>query len=228
MNHVLLKPYKRSASTWYPVEGKERTDENGRVEWCIEIGIQKVMSEEGRELATSPLEEYVYKDVLQNMFTSPKNYTVRINLGCEPQLTIAYENRLVLHNSAVGQMVEEINSALNKYDEKALIGLGIDSLLALKSKRPLSKEFKKLTKEINEDADWYYPHDFIGFIIREKVFEQMRGLDGKAEELHLMDYAEIMENLKSSLKDGDRASLSMIKDELMYAYLLGDLGFIGS
>ncbi len=223
MNHVVLKPYKRGANSWDSIDGKERVDANGRSEWCIEIGVQKIVSDNGEEISATPLEEYVYKDVLLNLFTSPKSYTVRINLGCEPQLTIAYANRLVLHNSAVGEMVDAINKALDKYDDKVLMELGIDSLLALKSKAPLSKEFKAFTKQINDETDWYFPHDFIGFVVREKIFEQRRNLSGKAEDIHLSGYTELMELLRHSLKDGDRASLSMIQQELMYAYLLGDI-----
>ena len=224
MNTVIYKPFKRNASSWALDTESTITNSSGRRSFLVKIGVQQIAdSDTGEVLDTTPITEYVYEDILRKIFTDCEEYSVRTNLGYEPQLVITYENRLVLHNDEISGMVEKIRDVIKEYDEKDISEVLINSLLNYNTQAQRTPEYKKLIDEVNEKADGYFSPDFIGFILREYFFEQKRGISGYSEDVHYMDHIELKEEIGKVLKDGDKEKLNVLKEELLYSFLLGDI-----
>ena len=224
MNTVVYKAFKRSIDNWEIDTSAERVIENGRKLFLVKIGVQQIKdSETGQIIDTAPITEYIYEDILRAVFGGNEEYTIRTCLGYTPQLIVTYENRLVMHNDEVDNEVQKVLKATEKLNGKDISESLVNSLLNYNTQAQISKEYRKLIKEINKECDEYYSPDFVGIILREHFFEQERNLTDYKEELHFMNAVELKEELGKSLRENDEEKISAIKEELMYAFLLGDI-----
>lgn len=224
MNIAVFKPYKTSIDAWSIIDSKSKQDKNGRTEWCVEIGTQQIVDNETqRILDSSPLEEYIYKDILQNAFSNPHEYNISVNLGYNPPIVITYDNRLVIHNDQIQEMVTTVIDAIKDYKIEDIAPLLISSLLNLQNEDKLSKDYKDFLDKINDKCNDFLPPLFVGQIAREYFFEQERNLQGKTDEIHYMTHKELLEQTGEAIKKNDKEILRMIKDEMFYSMLMGDI-----
>ena len=226
MNTVVYKPFKRSLEAWEISADKTKENENGRRSFLVKIGVQKVVdSDTGEEISTDPVAEYVYEDILRKMFTDPEEYSVRVNLGCEPQLIVTYENRLVVHNDEISEMIEKVRNVITGLKIEDISEMLVNSYLNFCTLAPLSKEYRKLISDINDKAEGYFAPDFVGLILREYFFEQKRSITEGSyeEEIHYMDPIELRMEMGKEMANKDLARLEKLKNELFYSFLLGDI-----
>ena len=221
---AVYKPFKRTISEWQYDPEYTKEMQHGRKLMLFSIGIQQMVeTETGRIINSTPVTEYIYEDVVRNIFANPEEYSARVNLGCEPQVVVTYENRLVIHNETVGNEVEKILEIAKRFKLKDIADILVNSELNYNTLTPLSKRYRSLMESINDECGEYYPPDFIGLVLREYFFEQKRELAGYSEDIHYMNGIELKEEIGKALQDGNDENIEMLKDELMYAFLLGDL-----
>lgn len=225
MNTVIYKPFKRSSQAWALDTEKTKENENKRRSFLVKIGVQKVVdSDTGEEISTAPVTEYIYEDILRMLFTDPEEYQVRVNLGCEPQLVVTYENRLVVHNDEMSETIERVRNVISTYKKEDIAEVLINSYLNFMTLAPLSKGYRKLISDINDKAEGYFAPDFVGLVLREYFFEQMRHLSQGSyeEDIHFMNSTEFREEMGKAMAEKDNGKVQKLKDELFYSFLLGD------
>lgn len=224
MNTVVYKPFKKKIDKWELDTSNIMENEFGRKLINVKIGIQQIVdSESGGVVDTTPVTEYMYEDVLRNLFVNGEEYTARICLGYFPQVIVTYENRLVLHNEDVSEEIDKIQEVIKSYDKKEISEILINSLLNYNTQAQMSMEYRSLIKDIDDKCDNFYAPDFVGLVLREHFFEAERNLSDYREELHFMSPIELKQEIGVSLKRDDKAKLEDIKEELLYAFLLGDI-----
>lgn len=224
MNTVIYKPFKRKASKWEMDTENILRDGMGRRAISVKIGMQNITdSVTGQVVSATPIYEYIYEDILRNIFSDSEEYAVRVNLGCEPQITITYENRLVMHNDMIAKEVEKINKAVEDTELRDIVEILVNSQLNFNTKAPVSKEYRELIGKLNDKCDAYYPPDFVGLVLRERFFEQDREITGYKEDIHYMSGTELKEELGRAIKENNDEKIKDIKEELMYQFLLGDM-----
>lgn len=224
MNTVVYKPFKRNIDNWEIDPEATYKNDNGRKLILVKIGVQQIVdSDTGRVVDTTPVTEYVYEDILRSIFTKADEYSTRICLGCTPQLVVTYENRLVIHNEDISKEMDKIMNVAKGYDPKSISESLVNSLLNYNTLMPLSKEYRSIIKDIDSKCDEYYSPDFVGLVLRELFFEQKREITGYKEDIHYMSSVELRQEMGKQLKNDDKDKLNAIKDELFYAFLLGDI-----
>lgn len=235
MQDIVYKPFKVNPKYWNN-ENESRRDQKGREELLIRIGTKQIVDRTtGEILEELPLSEYVYKDLLIGIFRNFSNqslssdeYKVRVNVGCCPQLTITYENRLVIHNSTISAEVERISEYLENFEFTDIVDMIGNSSLNFRSKAKLTDEFKAFLATLNGNLGSNYSADFVGTVMREQFLEIRRDMTESENECHYMPYAETIQNICEALKKEDEDVLKTIGKELIYKLLLGDLVSAGS
>ncbi len=224
MNTVVYKPFKKKIDNWEIDTSNIKENELGRNLVNVKIGVQQIIdNDSGRVTDTIPVTEYMYEDVLRNLFCNSEEYAARICLGYFPQVVVTYENRLVIHNEDVSEEVEKIQEVIKSYEKKSIAEILVNSLLNYNTQVHISKEYRNLIKEINERCNNFYAPDFIGIVLREYFFETDRKLSEYKEELHFMSSVELKQEIGKNLKEDNIEKLEVIKEELLYAFLLGDI-----
>lgn len=223
MNKIVYKPFKRKSSSWEIKPDKIIKNEQGRKSVPVKIGVQQVVMDNGEIISTTPVYEYIYDDILRKILGDSEEYAVRVNLGCDMQLVITYENRLVVHNDRMQEEIEKVHELAKAYGYEEISAELVNSQLNFMTLAPLSKEYKKLIEEINEKSEKFYPPDFIGLVLREYFYEQARNLSDEREDMHFLSAKELKEELGEAIKGRDAKKIEDIKEEIMYAFLIGDL-----
>ena len=224
MNTVIYKPFKKKIDKWESDTSDIKENELGRKLINVKIGVQQIVDNDtGRVIEAIPVTEYMYEDICRNLFCNSEEYAARICLGYFPQVVVTYENRLVIHNEDVSEEVEKIQKVIKGYEKKSIAEVLVNSLLNYKTQVHISKEYRNLIKDIDEKCGNFYAPDFIGLVLREYFFETERGLSEYKEELHIMSPVELTQEIGKSLKEDNLEKLEIIKEELLYAFLLGDI-----
>lgn len=228
MQTTVYKPYKKKPETWKEDESKRRTSEDGRTECCVEIGVQQIVEEDTGEIVrTEHVSEYIYKDIKDKILAAPSDFDVRINMGFKPQLAVLYCNRFVVYNDQVQREARRIKQFMEDLKTERYIGAAINSVLNIQGRARQSEELKDFIGQVNENLNAIYPAEFVGAILREHVFETARKFSEEEEELHFASYEYLVkeagQEYAKSLRNGsDTKRLSMIKEELLFGFLIGD------
>lgn len=224
MNTVIYKPFKKKIDKWEIDTSSVRENEHGRKLINVKIGVQQIVDcDTGNVVDATSVTEYIYEDILRNLFMNGEEYAARICLGYFPQVVVTYENRLVIHNEEISEEVEKIQEVIKDYNNREISEILVNSLLNYNTQAQISKEYKMLIKDIDEKCDNYYAPDFVGLVLREYFLESKRNLSDYKEDLHFMSPVEFKQEIGTSLKEGDKEKLEDIKEELLYAFLLGDI-----
>ncbi len=224
MNTVQYKPFKRRLDSWQLDTANIKENDNGRRLFPIKLGVQNIVNSDTGEIqSTIPCVEYIYEDILRNIFANTQEYHTRVALGCKPQLIVTYENRLVVHNDEVYVEIEKIQSVLKDYKLEDIADEVVNSLLNYNTQEFMSDKYRKLIEKINELCDEYYPPDFVGLVIREYFLEQTRNMTEYDEDLHLMSQKELKKEIAKNISEKNNGKLAAIKTELLYSYLMGDM-----
>lgn len=229
---VVYKPIKKGLETWSNMPDKTRHDDMGRVIVNIEIGVKQIISS-GKICSVESMCEDMYIDILKGLVVDKLSYMTYVNLASEPKITISYDGRLVIHNDKISGYVEDIMTVLNDIEDSIKYDALVDFVLNENVGNKYGEAFRRLVNVMQKKCKKEYASALIGLVLKEYICEDCRSIEGdEAEEIHYMSYEDLLMKTGQIMKNrnagGDKESEKIIKEELLYRFLQGDLIVKGS
>ncbi len=224
MDAITYKPYKKNPSAW---KYKKLPCKNGeRAELQVEIGQVQTKDLDTGEIKLKPLYENIYEDIYNGLIENKRDYDLSVAPGCDVQLTVLYQNRVIAHNKKAEKVIKNIKTYIGSKKKSELLQVVADSLLTMIGAQGVTPEVKELAKEINANCFVTVSSDTVSALALE-AFYNRKSKSEFEDDLKYDDYSDlikaVVETLTSTDAEKKKKNLQSLQQEVFFRFMVGDL-----